>query len=359
MIFRKLLFIKCLTTALSILALVACRGNFTSNLTQLQVKVLVGSALADFCQQAAENFHATQPRLDNGRAFRVQCEAKGSGDIVAQLVYLATQLQNGTLKPDAAEFPTIVSLDGDIYHSQLIYQINQLFPGQRYIPEITESPLIAHTPMVFMVPSKIAEQLRQDEVISIINYLQTAPTLSNSGWQTLVAQYASLVGKSPEQLTLADVQTLQPQIQEIYSQIPHHGASTHSLAQAIAKNGQSGVAIGSVYESSVIVVNSQFPAAKPRYQAVYPPATFTSNMRAVIPNTPWVSDAEKAAARQFISYWRSPAVQQIATNLGLRPGTPGVALGEKFTSKFGVNPQPQYDSLRPPAPEVVDAMLQI
>ncbi|WP_414563361.1 MULTISPECIES: extracellular solute-binding protein [unclassified Anabaena] len=359
MILQKPLFIKCLTTAFCLLALVACRGNFNleSNLNQLSVQVLVGSALADFCQQAAQNFHATQPRLDNGRSVQVRCDARGSGDVVNQLVSLATQLRNGTLQADAVDFPTIISLDGDIYHSQMIYHINQLFPGQRYIPTVTESPLIAHTPMVFMAQSDVAEKLRKSGDILSFNYVQTAPTLSNSGLQTLVAQYASVSGKSPEDLTLADVQQLQPQMQKIYSQIPTYGVSTNSLAEAIAQNGQFGSVIASVYESSVIAVNSRLPAQL-RYEAVYPSATFTSNMRAIVPNAPWVSVDENAAADKFITYWRSPAVQQIATDLGLRPGTPGVALGEKFTPEFGVDPQAKYDSLRPPSPEVVEAMLK-
>ncbi|WP_414543295.1 extracellular solute-binding protein [Nostoc sp. CCY0012] len=360
MILQKPLFIKCLTPASCLLALVACGGNFNlaSNLNQLPVQVLVGSALVDFCQQAAQNFHATQPRLDNGKAVQVRCDARGSGDVVNQLVSLATQLRNGTLQADAVDFPTIISLDGDIYHSQMIYHINQLFPGQRYIPSITESPLIAHTPMVFMDQSDVAEKLRQGGDIFSINYVQTAPTLSNSGLQTLVAQYARVSGKSPEDLTLADVQQLQPQMQKIYSQISAYRGSTRSLSEAIAKNGQFGSVIASVYESSVIAVNSQLPARQPRYEAVYPAATFISNMRAIVPNAPWVSADEKAAADKFIIYWRSPAVQQIATDLGLRPGTPGVALGDKFTPEFGVDPQAKYDSLRPPSPEVVEAMLK-
>ncbi|MCG6138534.1 MAG: ABC transporter substrate-binding protein [Nostoc sp. LLA-1] len=359
MIIQKPLFIKCLTTAFCLLALVGCKGKFNleGNLNQLPVKVLVGSALVDFCQQAAQNFHATQPRLDNGRAVQVRCNARGSGDVVNQLVFLATQLQNGTLQADAVDFPTIISLDGDIYHSQMIYHINQLFPGQSYIPRITESPLIAHTPMVFMAQSDVAEKLRKGGDILSINYVQTAPTLSNSGWQTLVAQYARVSGKSPEDLTLADVQELQPQMQKIYSQIPRYGVSTNSLAEAIAKNGQFGSVIVSVYESSVIAVNSQLPAQL-RYEAVYPSATVISNMRAIVPNAPWVSADENAAASKFITYWRSPAVQQIATDLGLRPGIPGVALGEKFTPEFGVDPQAKYDLLRPPSPEVVEAMLK-
>jgi Ca-activated chloride channel family protein len=81
-------------------------------------------------------------------------------------------------------------------------------------------------------------------------------------------------------------------------------------------------------------------------------------MRGILPNASWVSDTEKAAAEQIIEYLRSPEVQKIATNLGLRPGVPGVELGAKFTPEFGVNPQAQYDSLRPPSPDVVAVMLR-
>ena len=67
---------------------------------------------------------------------------------------------------------------------------------------------------------------------------------------------------------------------------------------------------------------------------------------------------ENAAAQKVIEYLRSPFAQKIATELGLRPGIPGVPLGSKFTPGFGVDPKAKYDSLRPPKPEVVEAMLK-
>ncbi|MBW4557825.1 MAG: ABC transporter substrate-binding protein [Trichormus sp. ATA11-4-KO1] len=363
MMLKKTLLIPRLAVACGLFLLTACRGNPNS----LQIKLLVGSALGDFCHQAAQNFNATQPQLDNGKAFQVGCEAKGSGDVVTKVVSLATQLKNGTLQADAADFPTIISLDGDIYHSQLIYRMNQLFPGQNYIPEVTESPLVANTPMVWMAQVDVAGELRQaakkhgviQPVLPLaVQYVHTVPTRSNSGLQTLVAQYANISGKRPEELTVADVQKLQPQMQQIHNQIIGYGISTNSLAQAIIKNDQFKNFVGLVYESSVIAVNSALPPDKPRYQAVYPRATFTSNMRTILPNAPWVSADEKAAAAKFINYWRSPATQKLATDLGLRPGTPGVALGAKFTPEFGVDSQAKYDSLRSPQPEVVEIILE-
>lgn len=379
MILRDFWLTTPLATVFSVLLLTACNNtsNSADSFTGLKAKVLVGSALGDFCNQAAKNFNATQPKLDNGTAFQASCEAQGSGDIVTKLVSLATQLKNGTLQADAADFPTIISLDGDIYYSQLIYRINQVYPGQNYIPQITDSELLASTPMIFMAQPDVAEGLRKvadpykalvtakthrdidaSGPPTVVHYVHAAPTRSNSGLQTLVAQYASVSGKRPEELTIADIQKFQPQIQQIQSKITRYGVSTNSLAQAMVKNGPFWASVGSVYESSVIAANSGLQPGQERYEAVYPKVTFTSNMRAILPKAPWVSADEKAAAEKFITYLRSPQTQKIATDLGLRPGTPGVALGPKFTSEFGVNSQAKYDSLRPPKPEVVEAMLK-
>ncbi len=370
-------------TAFSILLLTACDGggsnstNNSDNFNGLKIKFLVGSALDKFCDRAAQDFNATKPQLDDGKAFQVECEASGSGDVVSKLVTLATQFKNGTLQESSPEFPTIVSVDGEIYQSRLIYQMNQLFPGQNYIPEITESPLLANSPMVLMAQADIASGLEKVDnpykaLVSAknhrdidpnapslnVNYVHTAPTRSNSGLQTLVTQFASVSGKRPETMTVADVQKFEPQVQQIQSKITRYGTSTSSLAKSMVKNGQFWATVGSVYESSVIDANSDLQPGQERYQAVYPKATFTSNMRAILPNAPWVSTEEKAAAEKFIDYLRSPQVQKIATDLGLRPGIPGIPLGAKFSPEFGVNPQAKYDSLRPPQPEVVEAMLK-
>jgi len=374
----------------SLLLLVACgspsnvasseKNNVVSsenNTGDLKIKLLVGSALGEFCQQAATKFNSTQPKLDNGKAFAMECEAEGSGDVVNKLVSLATQFKNVSLKPNAQEFPTIISVDGEIYQSQLIYRINQLFPGQKYIPGITDSPLLANSPMVFMAQSDVAQALKkvdnQFQALvkakthrdidpaappTTVHYVHTAPTRSNSGLQTLVAQFASVSGKSPEQLTVTDIQKYQPQVQQIQSKITRYGASTSSLAKSMVKNGLFWASVASVYESSVIAANSQLQTGQTPYEAVYPQATFTSNMRAIVANAPWVSEDEKAAAQKVINYLLSPQVQEIATSLGLRPGVPGVALGNKFSPQFGVNPQAKYNSLRPPQPQVVEAMLK-
>ncbi|MDJ0531421.1 MAG: VWA domain-containing protein [Xenococcaceae cyanobacterium MO_207.B15] len=353
------------------------QSNNNPNLKGLEVKFLVGSDLAQFCQQAANKLNQTQPKTNSGQNFYLTCEAKGSGDVVNNILSLATQLQTGNITADAPDFPTLLSVDGEIYQSQLVYQMDKLFPGQNYIPSITDSPLIAYSPMVLMTTTDLAKGLEKSNNLYVtlaktenhqqldssappipITYVHTAPTRSNSGLQTLVAQFASVANKQPEDLTVADVQKYQQQVKQIQSKITRYGKSTGNLARSMVENGVFWASVGSVYESLVISANSSSGNNQTQYKAVYPQATFTSNMRAILANAPWISSAEKEAATKVIEFMRQPETQQIATNLGLRPGVPGVPLGNKFSAQFGVNPKPNYESYRPPQPEVVEAMLQ-
>ena len=355
------------------------KGGDPNNQTPagLEIKFLVGSALEQFCTQAAQQLNSQQPKTTDGTAFYLSCEALGSGDVVSRVSGLAQQLSTQTIAAEDAQFPTLISVDGEIYQNQLIAQLDQYFPGQNVIPSLTDSPLLAHSPMVFMTSAELAAGLRKQTQpykalltatthqnldpqapAQPIHFVQTAPTRSNSGLQTLVTQFAEVSGKAPEQLTVADVQKYQTQVKEIQKKVTRYGVSTGSLAKDMVTNGLFWASIGSVYESSVIEANSQAQPGQTRYEAVYPPATFTSNMRAILPTAPWVSETERSAAEQIIEFLRSPEVQNIAIGLGLRPGVPGVALGAKFSPQFGVDPNATYDSLRPPQPAVVDAMLK-
>ncbi len=372
---RKIIVLTCLSAMF--LSSCSSQNGLSSNGQGFEVKFLVGSDLAQFCQQAAAKFNQTQPKIKNGQNFYLTCEAKGSGDVVEDIKSLAKQLQTGDITADAPEFPTLLSVDGEIYQSQLVYQMDKLFPGQNYIPSITDSPLIAYSPMVFMTIEELAKGLENSENLYTtlaktenhqqldssappipLTYVHTAPTRSNSGLQTLVAQFAAIANKKPEDLTVTDVQKYQPQVKQIQSKITRYGKSTGNLARAMVENGVFWASVGSVYESLVISANSQLGNNQTRYKAIYPQATFSSNMRAILPNAPWISPEEKEAATKVIEFMRQPEIQQIATNLGLRPSVPGVALGNKFSTQFGVTAQPSYESYRPPQPEVVEAMLQ-
>ena len=146
------------------LTLLAGGCDFGSHLTTpapgLEIKLLFSSALSEFCNQMVPQFNQQNPQLADGTRFHINCTTLGTGDVVNQVVHLAQQWQQGQIKAEDPQFPTLISLDGDIYYSQLIYRMDQLFPGKNYIPAITEAPLIAFSPMVFMVPSEVADALK-------------------------------------------------------------------------------------------------------------------------------------------------------------------------------------------------------
>ena len=68
-----------------------------------------------------------------------------------------------------------------------------------------------------------------------IRFVHTAPTRSNSGLQTLVAQYVAVSGKPAERLTLADVRANTGKVKAIQSKITRYGASTGGLAKAMVQ----------------------------------------------------------------------------------------------------------------------------
>jgi Ca-activated chloride channel homolog len=359
------------------LGLGACSGGDGNTPQGLKITMLVGSALGDFCQQSADKFNAQKPKLKSGEAFYLSCVAQGSGDVVDQVVGQAQQIKTGSLPADAPDVPSLISLDGDLYHDQLVRRIEAIYPGQNYIPQASDAPLLANSPLVFMTSEELAPSLSKSKTLfkslatakthkdldasapaQTIHYVHTAPTRSNSGLQTLITQFTEVSGKRPEDLSIQDVTSFQGPVTEIQKKITRYGLSTNSLAMAMAKNGPFWASVGSVYESSVIAANSNRAANQPLFKAVYPPATFTANMRAATPKAPWVSAPEREAAEQILAYLQGNEAQQIAVNLGLRPGNPAVALGVKFTPAFGVDPNATYDTYRAPKPDVVEAMLK-
>ncbi|MBL1208743.1 extracellular solute-binding protein [Geminocystis sp. GBBB08] len=343
----------------------------------IPIKFLVGSDLEEFCQQTATKLNATNPKLSSGKSFYLTCDAKGSGDVINEVVSLAQQLSNGTILAEDAQFPSLIAVDGEIYQNQLIYQIDKIFPGKNYIPAITDTPLIVFSPMVFMTTKDLAPALEKTSNIYTglaqynnyqeldpnsqplpIYFVQTAPTRSNSGLQTLVAQFASVANKPSQDLTIEDVKKYQDKVKAIQEKVTRYGVSTASLANSMVENGIFWANVGSVYESLVIRANSQGDANSTKYQAVYPKATFSSNIRGILPNASWVSEEEKEGAQKVLDFMLTPELQTLASELGLRPGISGIPLGNKFNAQFGVNPNATYESYRPPKPEVVETMLK-
>ncbi|MFM7314358.1 MAG: extracellular solute-binding protein [Cyanobium sp.] len=343
---------------------------------RFEVTMLVGSALGGFCQQAAAAIERDPPRLSDGTEVLLRCRTAGSGDVVSEMESHARAVLQGGGNADDPRIPTLLSVDGEIYQELLRHRLQALAPGRELIPATADAPALASSPMVLMTGPALARGLQRPQPFLAlaraqthqqldpaappqpIRFVQTAPTRSNSGLQTLVAMLSEVSGKRPEQLELADVNAHAAALAAIQKHVTRYGSSTDELARAMQRNGIFWASVASVYESSVVAVNSARQPDQQRLVAVYPRATYSSTMRAILPRAPWVSDRERQAAQLLLDRLQGADLQRLAADQGLRPANPAVPLS-RITAAAGVDPRAVYDSLRAPRPEVVEAIIRL
>ena len=127
----------------------------------VEVTALVGSALADVCNQAADLVAQESLKLSDGTVIGLNCRAMGSGDVVTEMVETARAVKAGQRAADDPTIPTLISLDGDLEQDQLRYQVQAIEPKIDWIPPSTDSPAFASSPMVFMTTPSIAKGLKE------------------------------------------------------------------------------------------------------------------------------------------------------------------------------------------------------
>ncbi|MFM9047767.1 MAG: extracellular solute-binding protein, partial [Cyanobium sp.] len=253
--------------------------------------------------------------------------------------------------------------------------LQTLAPTQQLIPPLVDTPALASSPMVLMTTPALAKGLQRPDPYQTlarssdhrqldpaapsqpIRFVHTAPTRSNSGLQTVVAMVSEIARKPPEQLQLDDVRATAPAFAALERHITRYGSSTGELAEAMRRNGPFWASVASVYESSVVSANGRRQDGQEPLVAVYPPSTYTSTMRAILPNAPWVSPRERQAARLLIDRLQQPDIQQLVAQQGLRPANPAVP-ASLLSAANGVDPKATYNSLRAPRPEVVEAIIR-
>lgn len=155
----------------------------------------------------------------------------------------------------------------------------------------------------------------------------TDPTQSNSGLQALLLMTMEHYNKTTG-LTVADI--LNPEYQAFIAGIEKGVAkfepSTGTFMTDMVRFGPSKYDIAAVYEGVAI---SQIENAQGRWgnlRVYYPATTIWSDHPAALLQGDWVTDAQKAAARTWLQYLRSPPIQQRALAMGFRPASPEVPI---------------------------------
>jgi len=261
-----------------------------------------------------------------------------------------------------------------------------------------QNPSIAKTPLVLAMPQPMAEALGWPktpigwgDVLSLSRNPQgwaakghpewgrfklgkTNPFLSTSGLAATVGIFVAATGRSSD-LTARDLsnKTMRSYAQAVERSVVHYGDTTLTFLSNLqraddAGQGLSYVSAVAVEEKSVLDYNNGNPTGdpatagkhgKPRVPlvAIYPKeGTLASDNPYAVLTAPWVDDAKRAAAADFLGYLTSEPVQKRFTDAGFRAadGTPGAALR---ASKAVLLDQPKI-TLDPPAPAVLAGVRQ-
>ncbi|HWQ15323.1 MAG TPA: substrate-binding domain-containing protein [Roseiflexaceae bacterium] len=193
----------------------------------------------------------------------------------------------------------------------------------------------------------------------------TSPLTSNSGAQALVLLAYGYHGKAAG-LTIADVSSagFRAWLAGVESAVPAFSDSTGALVTSMLQRGPSMYDAAVVYENLAI---ESFEAARAwgGLRVYYPPATALSDHPYAILNAPWVTPAEREAARQFRAFLLSRPIQERARAHGFRPADPGVPI----VSDDPANPFNRYQAnglradiqqqAEPPTADVLAALLDL
>ena len=198
---------------------------------------------------------------------------------------------------------------------------------------------------------------------------KTNPHYSTSGLNATVATYFAATGRSSD-LSAKDVAAAKTRafVKQIESSVVHYGDTTLTFLSNMAKADAAGrgltyVSAVTVEEKSVWDYNQGNPTgdpttlgqgAKPKVPlvAVYPKdGTLLSDNPYVVLTAPWVDEAKKAVAADFLSYVREPERQARFQAAAFRSfeGQPGEVLTEANGALTAGAPV----VLAPPAPAVL------
>jgi ABC-type glycerol-3-phosphate transport system substrate-binding protein len=153
----------------------------------------------------------------------------------------------------------------------------------------------------------------------------TDPTKSNSGIQALILMAYEYFKK--DKLEVGDTldQGFQTWVKEIEAGVPSFEPSTGTFMTDMVRYGPSKFHIAIAYENLAIaqLENAQGRWGQP-LKVYYPPTTLWSDHPIALLGGDWVTPAQKAAARRFVTFLRSKPVQERAIVYGFRPADTSV-----------------------------------
>ena len=200
-----------------------------------------------------------------------------------------------------------------------------------------------------------------------VYYGHTDPQVSSTALSTLIAEfYASsrYNAGNTSAARLTDAQVSDPKVQagvrQIENLIKHYSSRTTEFKEYIAQ-GPDYLDFVALEENDLIYINQGRTQQKPpeKLVALYPKeGTFVHDHPFAVPNAPWVSEEQRAAAKVFTEFVLTPQIQERVLEAGFRPANKAVALKSPISAEFGVDPAQPMTLLPVPDPAVIAAVQQ-
>ncbi|MGJ6963376.1 extracellular solute-binding protein [Streptosporangium sp. G11] len=353
----------------------ACEGGVT-------LTVAASSEKAELLRTIASDYSGRQV---GGRCADVIVETKASGGAMQALARGWDERQDGP-RPDVWSPAS----------SGWITLLQQRAAGNDSGSLVAaDNPSIAKTPLVVAMPLPMAEalgwpgkKLGWSDVLAVsagswakyghpewgqFKLGKTNPNFSTSGLNATVGAYFAATGLSGDlsEKNVADAKA-RDFVRGVERSIVHYGDTTLTFLSNLQRADDAGAGLGyisavAVEEKSVWDYNQGNPTgdpatlgkhAKPKVPlaAIYPKeGTLLSDNPYAVLTAPWVDDAKRAVAADFLAHLQAPEQQARFAAFAFRSydGKPG----KLITQANGLLPAEPKTTLSPPAPNVLDKML--
>ncbi len=387
--------------SLLLAALAACNGSNnpstinTSNGVQrpgnaIDVTVVYAPESEQFMPQAMEDFNrayaqgrnpVTGQNLASGeRPVYVTGRNASSGTVMQGIV-------NAIIAPNNANVERPVIFQPSVSHWLALAN----YQSGRQVFDLAEARPVALAPVVMAIWESRLQAIRDtvgydqigwEELLGVLDspngwqdygfsgrravyYGHTDPFISSTALSTLISEFyaaARADGFTGRRLGMDQVndEAVQDGVRRIEQLIRHYSQRTTEFREYIAQ-GPDYLDFVALEENDLIYINTGQTDLQPpeRLVALYPKeGTFWHEHPMGIVNADWVTPEQQAAARVFVDYLLTEAVQQRIMEQGFRPANPDVELGFPFVEENGVDPAGPPTVLDVPAPDVIAAIQQ-
>ncbi|HKE98261.1 MAG TPA: substrate-binding and VWA domain-containing protein [Actinomycetes bacterium] len=358
----------------------ACDGDTTA------ITMVASSEKAELVKQLAADYGRTGPEVD-GRCVSIQVSTKASGEAMSALARDWNVAADGP-RPD-------VWSPASSGWATLLRQRRQAADKPDLVP--ADAPKVAASPLVIAMPKPMAQvlgwpakQLGWSDLLRLareprgwarfghpewgrFKLGKTNPNYSTSGLNATIGTYFAATGRSTD-LTAKDVAN--PKVRgfvgAVEGSVVHYGDTTLTFLSNLQRADDQGAGLSyisavTVEEKSVWDYNQGNPTGNPAMLgrharpkvplvAIYPKeGTLLSDHPYLVLTAPWVDDAKRAAAADFLKYLQSGPAQDRFERFAFRNHT-GKA-GRLITQANGLLPGQPSTLLSPPPPAVLDRLL--